>query len=108
MPEIHSLAASLFLARLVPFFASERVFAFPRRSLTITMVRLVVDDDDILQLQKRAVGALKHRAFGLDGDRGLASPLQQSAPYLGHLHDLALPERVIVGDNDLCLGDVCD
>jgi hypothetical protein len=29
------------------------------------MVRLVVDDDEILQLQKLAAGALKDRAFGL-------------------------------------------
>ena len=66
------------LGRLILLFAPERFFALARRALAIAVVRLVVDDDDILQGQKLAAGALQHRALGLGRDRGLAATLQQA------------------------------
>ena len=96
------------LDRFVFLLALEGAFIVALWAFAVTMMRLVVDDDDVLQRHQLAAGALQHRTLGFDGDGGLAPALQQSAADLGHLHDLALAERVIVGDDDLRLGDVYD
>lgn len=70
------------------------------------MVRLVVDDDDILERQQLAAGSLEHGAFGFRRlDRGV-TPLQEGAPDLRQLHHLTAFEGVVIGQDDLGLGDI--
>ena len=47
--------------------------------LAIAMMRLVVDDDDVLQAHQFFAGALEHLAFGLLGVDRLVAALEQRA-----------------------------
>ena len=75
-----------------------RVFRF----FTIAVMRLVVDDEDVLHAHQVRHYALEHLPFSLLRVQFLAAATLQKLPStLGQVHALAELEGVVVGDNDL-------
>ena len=72
------------------------------RLLAVAVVRLVVEDEDVLHAHQVGHDALDHLAFGLQRVQLLAGrPCEQRAAALGQLDPLAQLEGVVVGDDDL-------
>ena len=66
------------------------------------MVRLVVEDEDVLHAHQVGHDALDHLAFGFERVQLVArAALEQRATAFGELHALAELEGVVVGDDDL-------
>ena len=66
------------------------------------MVRLVVDDHEVLDAHQLRHHALKHLSLGLDGLHRLAAPpFDRRTRATGHTDRLAELEGVVVGDHDL-------
>ena len=78
-PEIQRRAASLFFSasfRSSPFSSS----LVRDRLLAVAVVRLVVEDEDVLHAHQVGHDALDHLALGLERVQRLAAALQQLAP----------------------------
>ena len=72
------------------------------RFLAVAMMRLVIDDEDVLHAHQLGHDALEHLAFGFGGDDLIAgAALEQLSPAFGNIDALAQLEGVIVGDDDL-------
>ena len=73
----------------------------------VAVVRLVVDDHDVVQALQLRHHPVDHLPLGLQRvQRRTAAPLQQQAPALGQLQPLAPLEDVVVRDNDARLAQV--
>jgi len=93
MPEIHSRPLRLFLDGLILLLALEAVFLLLPRALAVAMVCFVVDDDDVLEVEKIAQ-ARSSIAPSVSIVTGARRGPAQSAADLGHLHDLTSSKRV--------------
>jgi hypothetical protein len=72
------------------------------RFLPVAVVRLVVDDEDVLHAHQVGHHPLQHLAFAFERPEFLAgAALQELPPTLGYLDALAQLEGVVVGDDDL-------
>ena len=79
------------------------------RLLAVAVMRLVVEDEDVLHAHQVGHDALEHLAFGFQRVQLLAAaPLKQLAPAFGQLDALAQLEGVVVGDDDLGAVDVVE
>ena len=76
------------------------------RLLAVAVVRLVVEDEDVLHAHEVGHHPLEHLAFGFQGVQLFAAPLKQGAPARGEFDALAELEGVVVGDDDLGAVDV--
>ena len=104
-PETRGLVVSLGLLALVAFQVIVNVLV--GRLLAVTVVRLVVQDEDVLQPHQPGHGPLEHLPLGLQRVRTVPdASLEQRPPALGEVHLLAALEAVIVGDDDLGAVDV--
>ncbi len=104
-PEAGGLVVTLSLLALVALEVV--VIILVGRLLPVAMVRLVVQDEDVLQPHQLGHHALEHLALGLEGVQLIAdAPLKQRAPALRQLHPLAALEGVIVGNDDLGAVDI--
>ena len=101
-PEIQSRAASLFFSASLLVVALQLVARHRLvRLLAVAVVRLVVEDEDVLHAHQVGHDALEHLAFGFQRVQLVAAALEQRAAALGELHALAELEGVVVGDDDL-------
>ena len=69
--------------------------------LPVAVMRLVVQDEDVLHAHQIGHHPLEHLSFGFEGIQFLAAPLKQGASALRKLDALAKLEGVVVGDDDL-------
>ena len=97
------------LLGLLPLVALEVVLVGLVGLLAVAVVRLVVEDEDVLHAHQVGHDALDHLAFGLQRVQLLArAALEQRAAALGELDALAQLEGVVVGDDDLGPVDVVE
>ena len=81
-PEIHRRAASLFFSASFlssPFRSSS---SSSLRLLAVAVMRLVVEDQDVLHAHQVGHDALEHLAFGFEGLEFVAAALEQRAAAL--------------------------
>ena len=98
-PEARGLVV---LLGLLPLVALQVLVVGLVRLLAVAVVRLVVEDEDVLHAHQVGHDALEHLAFGLQRVQFLAgAPLKKRAAALGQLDALAQLEGVVVGDDDL-------
>jgi len=88
-PPIHSRGLDVFLGLLFLFAFERFVFFFGAGPLAVTVVRLVVEHQDILVVHQLGRYTLEHLSFGLKRLQLGAMPLQQSSPALRKLEPLA-------------------
>ena len=96
------------LLGLLPLVALEVLVVLVGRLLAVAVVRLVVEDEDVLHAHQVGHDALEHLAFGLERVELLAAALEQRAAALRELDPLAELEGVVVGDDDLRALDVVE
>ena len=90
------------LLGFLPLVALQVLIVRVLRLLAVAVVRLVVDDEDVLHAHQVGHDALEHLAFGLQRVEFLAAaPLKQRAAARGKFDALAQLEGVVVGDDDL-------
>ena len=87
----------------LPVVAFEFAFLLLARLLAVAVVRLIVEDQDVLHAHELGHDPLQHLSLGLQGRERLASSLEQGTAALGELQALAQLEGVVVGDDDLRL-----
>ncbi len=98
-PEARGLVV---LLGFLPLVALQVLVVGVFRLLPIAVVRLVVDDEDVLHAHQVGHHALDHLAFGFQRVQFLAgAALQELAAALGQFDALAQLEGVVVGDDDL-------
>ena len=79
------------------------------RLLTVAVMRLVVDNQNVLHAHQVRHDALQHLAFGFQGQRSVAgAALQQLAATFGQLNALTHLEGVVVRDDDLGFAHVVE
>ena len=89
------------------FFASGLVVAFQVvqvravGTLAVTMVCLVVQNENVLHAHQARHHPLQHLPLGLHGNEVGTAALQQGAGTLGELHSLAQLEAMEIGNDDL-------
>ncbi len=97
-PKTGGFVVLLGLLLVVPF----QVFvAIGSRLLSIAMMGLIVQHQNVLQTHQIGHHPVQHLALGFEGVQLFASPLEQRASTLGEIDPLTAFEGVIVGDHDL-------
>ena len=76
------------------------------RLLAVTVMRLVIEHEDVLQAHQAGHHPLDHLSFGFQRIQLLPATLEQGSAALGKLDALAKLEGVVVGDDDLGAIDV--
>ncbi len=88
------------------FVSREFLVVLVARLRTVAVVRLVVENENVLHAHEVGHHPLEHLAFGFQGVQLFSSPLKQGTPTRREFDPLAELEGVVVRDHDLRAMDV--